>query len=116
MKFLVLHSLANFLMETYFSRSAADLGFNPDGSAVNPSAFQQQIRNDSNVMAQLFQVRVVKLPASMNAFLPSKFFLFQESVQLSHNLSNPSYVNVFNYQHLLSSTWCKKKIKTNIIN
>ncbi|XP_011095608.1 DNA damage-inducible protein 1 [Sesamum indicum] len=32
-----------------------ELGFNQDGSAVNPSAFQQQLRNDSNVMAQLFQ-------------------------------------------------------------
>ncbi|XAR67321.1 hypothetical protein NMG60_11002028 [Bertholletia excelsa] len=31
------------------------LGFNPDGSAVNPAAFQQQIRSDSNLMAQLFQ-------------------------------------------------------------
>uniref|UniRef100_A0A7N0VEP9 Ubiquitin-like domain-containing protein n=1 Tax=Kalanchoe fedtschenkoi TaxID=63787 RepID=A0A7N0VEP9_KALFE len=31
------------------------LGLNPDGSAVNPSAFQQQIRDDANTMAQLFQ-------------------------------------------------------------
>ncbi|KAL6567676.1 DNA damage-inducible protein 1 [Orobanche gracilis] len=31
------------------------VGFNPDGSAVNPAAFQQQIRSDSNLMAQLFQ-------------------------------------------------------------
>ncbi|KAL3643288.1 DNA damage-inducible protein 1 [Castilleja foliolosa] len=31
------------------------VGFNPDGSAVNPSAFQQQLRSDSNMMAQLFQ-------------------------------------------------------------
>lgn len=37
------------------SRPANDLGFNPDGSAVNPSAFQQHLRNDSNIMAQLFQ-------------------------------------------------------------
>ncbi|KAK4484739.1 hypothetical protein RD792_007332 [Penstemon davidsonii] len=34
---------------------ASEVGFNPDGSAVNPSAFQQQLRNDSNLMAQLFQ-------------------------------------------------------------
>jgi hypothetical protein len=34
-----------------------NLGLNPDGSAVNPGAFQQQLRNDSNTMAQLFQVR-----------------------------------------------------------
>ncbi|CAN6696474.1 unnamed protein product [Malus baccata var. baccata] len=31
------------------------LSFNPDGSAVNPGAFQQHIRNDSNLTAQLFQ-------------------------------------------------------------
>lgn len=34
---------------------ANDLSFNPDGSAVNPEAFQQHIRHDSNLMAQLFQ-------------------------------------------------------------
>lgn len=32
-----------------------DLRFNPDGSAVNPAAFQQHIRNESQIMAQLFQ-------------------------------------------------------------
>ncbi|KAE8098911.1 hypothetical protein FH972_016939 [Carpinus fangiana] len=32
-----------------------NLSFNPDGSAVNPGAFQQHLRSDSNVMAQLFQ-------------------------------------------------------------
>ncbi|XVF70957.1 hypothetical protein PTKIN_Ptkin11bG0204200 [Pterospermum kingtungense] len=37
------------------SASANDLSLNPDGSAVNPGAFQQQIRRDSNVMGQLFQ-------------------------------------------------------------
>ncbi|KAH7859426.1 hypothetical protein Vadar_001010 [Vaccinium darrowii] len=37
------------------SASTNDLGFNPDGSAVNPAAFQRQIRQDSNTMAQLFQ-------------------------------------------------------------
>ncbi|XP_068338095.1 protein DNA-DAMAGE INDUCIBLE 1-like [Pyrus communis] len=31
------------------------LSFNPDGSAVNPGAFQQHIKNDSNLIAQLFQ-------------------------------------------------------------
>ncbi|KAG6407379.1 hypothetical protein SASPL_130368 [Salvia splendens] len=35
--------------------SSEAAGFNPDGSAVNPSAFQQQVRSDSNLMAQLFQ-------------------------------------------------------------
>ncbi|XP_051125068.1 protein DNA-DAMAGE INDUCIBLE 1 [Andrographis paniculata] len=34
---------------------ANHVGLNPDGSAVNPSAFQQQLRSDSNLMAQLFQ-------------------------------------------------------------
>ncbi|GMP64896.1 hypothetical protein CsSME_00025943 [Camellia sinensis var. sinensis] len=38
------------------SASTADLSFNSDGSAVNPAAFQQQIRRDSNTMAQLFQL------------------------------------------------------------
>lgn len=37
------------------SASNNDLRFNPDGSAVNPAAFQQHIRRDSNMMAQLFQ-------------------------------------------------------------
>eukprot|EP00262_Sarcandra_glabra_P007414 TRINITY_DN20214_c0_g1_i1.p1 TRINITY_DN20214_c0_g1~~TRINITY_DN20214_c0_g1_i1.p1 ORF type:complete len:411 (-),score=94.29 TRINITY_DN20214_c0_g1_i1:201-1433(-) len=32
-----------------------DLSFNPDGSAVNPGAFQQHVRRDSQMMAQLLQ-------------------------------------------------------------
>ncbi|GER32472.1 DNA damage-inducible protein 1 [Striga asiatica] len=32
-----------------------DLSFNPDGSAVNPSAFQKHLRGDTNLMTQLFQ-------------------------------------------------------------
>ncbi|CAN8259517.1 unnamed protein product [Cochlearia groenlandica] len=32
-----------------------DLVMNPDGSASNPAAFQQQIRGDANLMGQLFQ-------------------------------------------------------------
>ncbi|PIA58360.1 hypothetical protein AQUCO_00500348v1 [Aquilegia coerulea] len=32
-----------------------DLSLNPDGSAVNPGAFQQQLRQDSNLMTQLLQ-------------------------------------------------------------
>ncbi|XP_076884694.1 protein DNA-DAMAGE INDUCIBLE 1-like [Bidens hawaiensis] len=35
--------------------SSNEVGLNPDGSAVNPAAFQQQVRNDSNLMAQFFQ-------------------------------------------------------------
>ncbi|XP_022716657.1 DNA damage-inducible protein 1-like isoform X1 [Durio zibethinus] len=37
------------------SASANDLSFKPDGSAVNPGAFQQHIRRDSNLIGQLFQ-------------------------------------------------------------
>ncbi|CAL9220645.1 unnamed protein product [Arabidopsis halleri] len=37
------------------SAAGNDLGMNPDGSALNPSAFQQHIRGDSNLMGQLFQ-------------------------------------------------------------
>jgi DNA damage-inducible protein 1 len=32
-----------------------DLGLNPDGSAVNPGAFQQHIQRDANMMTRLFQ-------------------------------------------------------------
>ncbi|KAK8626338.1 hypothetical protein V6N13_133989 [Hibiscus sabdariffa] len=35
--------------------STNDLSFNPDGSAVNPGAFQQHIRSDSNLIGQIFQ-------------------------------------------------------------
>ncbi|XP_047315938.1 protein DNA-DAMAGE INDUCIBLE 1 isoform X2 [Impatiens glandulifera] len=37
------------------SPSARDIAQNPDGSAVNPVAFQQHLLRDSNLMAQLFQ-------------------------------------------------------------
>ncbi|KAI3419891.1 uncharacterized protein J3R85_013002 [Psidium guajava] len=37
------------------SAAGNELGWNPDGSAVNPAALQQQLRQDSNMMAQLFQ-------------------------------------------------------------
>ncbi|CAE5967098.1 unnamed protein product [Arabidopsis arenosa] len=37
------------------SAAGNDLGMNPDGSALNPAAFQQHIRGDSNLMGQLFQ-------------------------------------------------------------
>jgi len=43
----------------YFSGSTNDLSLNTDGSAVNPSAFQQHIRRDSNLTGQLFQVSYV---------------------------------------------------------
>ncbi|KAH9804440.1 protein DNA-DAMAGE INDUCIBLE 1 [Citrus sinensis] len=38
------------------SPATNNLSFNPDGSAVNPAAFQQHIRNDANLMTQLFQI------------------------------------------------------------
>ncbi|KAI4366216.1 hypothetical protein MLD38_022120 [Melastoma candidum] len=37
------------------SAATSDLGLNPDGSALNPAALQQQLRQDSNLIAQLFQ-------------------------------------------------------------
>nr|VDC81746.1 unnamed protein product [Brassica rapa] len=37
------------------SAARSDLGMNPDGSALNPAAFQQHIRGDANLMGQLFQ-------------------------------------------------------------
>ncbi|CAL5405226.1 unnamed protein product [Camellia sinensis] len=52
------------------SASTADLSFNSDGSAVNPAAFQQQIRRDSNTMAQLFQTMCFCIvPYSIRMFL-----------------------------------------------
>ncbi|KAK8579038.1 hypothetical protein V6N12_069373 [Hibiscus sabdariffa] len=33
--------------------STNDLSFNPDGSVVNPEAFQQHIRRDSNLIGQI---------------------------------------------------------------
>ncbi|KAK9049202.1 hypothetical protein SSX86_030823, partial [Deinandra increscens subsp. villosa] len=35
--------------------SSNEVSLNPDGSATNPAAFQQQVRNNSNLMSQLFQ-------------------------------------------------------------
>lgn len=45
------------LVACFSSAAGSDLGMNPDGSALNPAAFQQHIRGDSNLMGQLFQVR-----------------------------------------------------------
>jgi hypothetical protein len=42
----------NFICRT----GANDLSLNPDGSAVNPRAMQQHIRNDSHLMNLLLQV------------------------------------------------------------
>ncbi|KAK9127784.1 hypothetical protein Syun_016581 [Stephania yunnanensis] len=47
-----------FLELNYFSASSNDLRLDPNGSVVNHGAFQQQIRGDSNLMAQLLQAFV----------------------------------------------------------
>lgn len=49
-----------------YSAAGNDLAVNPDGSAVNPAALQQQLRQDSNMMAQLFQVEFLSM--SLGAF------------------------------------------------
>ncbi|XP_057430956.1 protein DNA-DAMAGE INDUCIBLE 1 [Lotus japonicus] len=62
------------------SGSANDLSFNPDGSAVNPSAFQQHIRRDSNMMGQLFQSD----PELAQAILGNDLNRLQEILRLRH--------------------------------
>ncbi|KFK38662.1 hypothetical protein AALP_AA3G143800 [Arabis alpina] len=37
------------------SAASSNLGMNPDGSAANPAAFQQQLRGDANLMGQIYQ-------------------------------------------------------------
>lgn len=43
----------------YFRASATtnDLNFNADGSAINPGAFQEHFKRNTDMMAQLLQVR-----------------------------------------------------------
>lgn len=43
---------------TCLSASSAELKLNVDGSAVNPAAFQQHIRRDSQLITQLLQVEL----------------------------------------------------------
>lgn len=59
----------------YFSGSTNDLSLNTDGSAVNPGAFQQHIRRDSNLMGQLFQVSYV-----LFYHILITFFIYQDLV------------------------------------
>ncbi|XP_054819750.1 protein DNA-DAMAGE INDUCIBLE 1 [Prosopis cineraria] len=59
---------------------ANDLGFNPDGSAVNPAAFQQHIRQDSNLIGQLFQTD----PELAQAILGSDLNRIQEILRMRH--------------------------------
>ncbi|KAL9235255.1 hypothetical protein vseg_010030 [Gypsophila vaccaria] len=61
------------------SRST-DLGLNPDGSAVNPTAFQQQLRGDSNMMARIFQSD----PELAQAISGNDLNKFQEILRLRH--------------------------------
>ncbi|GKE10757.1 hypothetical protein Tco_1414308, partial [Tanacetum coccineum] len=35
--------------------ASSQVALNPDGSTANPAAFQQQIRNNADVMTHLFQ-------------------------------------------------------------
>ncbi|XP_028771502.1 protein DNA-DAMAGE INDUCIBLE 1 [Neltuma alba] len=60
--------------------SANDLGFNPDGSAVNPASFQQHIRQDSNLIGQLFQ----NDPELAQAILGSDLNRIQEILRARH--------------------------------
>lgn len=62
------------------SAPANDLSFNQDGSAVNPSTFQQHLRNDSNLMAQLFQ----NDPELAQAVLGNDLNRLQELLRLRH--------------------------------
>lgn len=62
------------------STPANDLSFKQDGSAVNPSAFQQHLRNDSNLMAQLFQ----NDPELAQAVLGNDLNKLQELLRLRH--------------------------------
>ncbi|XVE80623.1 hypothetical protein DITRI_Ditri14bG0154000 [Diplodiscus trichospermus] len=43
------------MVSSVASASTNDLSFNPDGSSVNPGAFQQHIQRVSNLIGQLFQ-------------------------------------------------------------
>ncbi|CAH9076185.1 unnamed protein product [Cuscuta europaea] len=62
------------------SASTNALGINPDGSAVNPSAFQQHLRNDSNLVAQLFQ----NDPELAQCILGNDINKLQEILRLRH--------------------------------
>ncbi|KAG5002172.1 hypothetical protein AAZX31_08G326700 [Glycine max] len=63
------------------SGSTNDLSLNTDGSAVNPGAFQQHIRRDSNLMGQLFQSD----PELAQAILGNDLNKLQEVLRLRHH-------------------------------
>ncbi|KAI4306264.1 hypothetical protein L6164_029557 [Bauhinia variegata] len=60
--------------------SRNDLGINPDGSAVNPGAFQQHFRNDANLMGQLFQTD----PELAQAVIGNDLNRLQDILRLRH--------------------------------
>ncbi|CAK8565803.1 unnamed protein product [Lathyrus sativus] len=62
------------------SGSANDLRFNTDGSAINPGAFQQHFRRDSNLMGQLFQ----NDPELAQVILGNDLNKIQEILRLRH--------------------------------
>ncbi|OMP06963.1 hypothetical protein COLO4_07760 [Corchorus olitorius] len=57
-----------------------NLSFNPDGSAVNPGAFQQHIRRDPNLIGQLFQAD----PELAQAVVGNDLNKLQEILRLRH--------------------------------
>lgn len=62
------------------SGSTNDLSFNTDGSAINPAAFQQHFRRDSNLMGQLFQ----NDPELAQTILGNDLNKIQEILRLRH--------------------------------
>ncbi|KAI4307807.1 hypothetical protein L6164_030950 [Bauhinia variegata] len=60
--------------------SGNDMGLNPDGSAINPGAFQQHIRNDANLMGRLFQID----PELAQAVLGNDLNRLQEILRMRH--------------------------------
>ncbi|GAU13482.1 hypothetical protein TSUD_127790 [Trifolium subterraneum] len=62
------------------SGSTNDLSFNTDGSAINPGAFQQHFRRDSNLMGQLFQ----NDPELAQVILGNDLNKLQEILRLRH--------------------------------
>ncbi|KAL5077302.1 hypothetical protein RYX36_016286 [Vicia faba] len=62
------------------SGSANDLSINTDGSAVNPGAFQQHFRRDSNLMGRLFQSD----PEFAQVILGNDLNKIQEILRLRH--------------------------------
>ncbi|KAH9313238.1 hypothetical protein KI387_028273, partial [Taxus chinensis] len=69
------------MMTSTATRTGAnELGLNPDGSAVNPRALQQHIRNDSHLMSQLRQ----KDEEFAQAILGDNLDAFQNILRRNH--------------------------------